>query len=507
MAQLFSRSVRTDDVPVGRRAVASLALVAGALSGVATSTAVPVGAAPADIGMICVGNSGDIAATTNDPEWEEGGFDSEFVAGYLTSSDSTGASPLAMVTVELDHDLPDVMSTADAALPVNVTGAARLSDSFFETLPRYQVQKPFKVDATTHATLDGSGVSASAADDTAATVTQPPSGPGTEFPVNLALTATPTADGGAYELNLTMDLKLRFDQAVTSPINLELGTLSMSCEAASDPHDLNYPYYYDDDDDDPEGFRPSVRLPQPVAEGFVAHPGGVVARTDRAFETDTTVMVPVLDNDGSLDPERSIDPATLKVVSTGPAGHWGAEVMVHDGALMITPEVLRFPDLYDEVETMGGGYGGVYNPPPGIIEAGFGDPMLSLSVVYEVCDDGNPASCAEGLANVTVGVDQIDPCDDPDMDVDCGPSDPPVDTTCTDDMSICEVPGCSWSDDDDRYVCTYPGKLKADPNDPKDPPSGPDDPPSSNGDPPSGNGPGNGQRPPPGAPLTPAFTA
>ncbi|MCB1028559.1 MAG: hypothetical protein KDB24_12455 [Microthrixaceae bacterium] len=494
---------------MGRRAVATLALLAGSLSGVITTASVSAGAAPVDIDMICTGDSGDVAATTSGDGFGEGVFDSRFIAGFL--SDPSGASPLAMVTVSLDHDLPEVMLTDDPAAPVNVGGTARLSDAFFEALTTYQVEQPFAVDASTHARLDGLGVSTSEAGGASSRLTQPPAGPGVEFPVNLALTATPTATGGGMALHLTMDWKLHFDQAVTRPVSLDLRTVSMTCESAGAPHDLQYPY---PDEEGFPGFAPAIRLAQPVADGFVATPGGVVARTDRAFEVNTSAMVPVLDNDESLDPDRVIDPSTLTVVSTGPADHWDAEVMVHGGELMVTPKQLRFSDLYTEVESGDSYYGGFYSPPPGIVQTGFGPPMLSLSIVYEVCDDGDPASCARGLAEVTVGVDQIDPCEDPTIDLVCGPYVPPEpEPTCDDDMSLCEVPGCTWSEPDDRYVCTYPGSLQADPGDPpsgNDPPSSSDDPPSGNNPTaggPDGNGPGDDQQPSAGDPLTPAFTA
>lgn len=482
----------------GRRAAASLALLAGGLSGgIIAPAGSQAGAAPRDVDLICTGESGDEASNFIDGDFGEGGPDSQFIVESLNDQDRTGTSPGSLVTVTLDHDLPDVMATDDAARPVNVSGTARLSDAFFDATGPFQLERSFQVESSARAHLDGPGVSESRANGPTSTLTQPIAGPGASFPVDLDLTATPTAEGGAVALQMSTTWKLHLDQQGTEPFPLRLGTVSMTCETAGPIHDLTSPY--GNEEGILDDYQSSIRLPQPLADSYVARPGGVIARTDRAFDNETTVMVDVLDNDESLDAARVIDPATLKLISTGPADHWDADVSLHDGVIMVSPKPLHISDMYDDFQTQEGGWGGTPSPPPGITLVSFGPAVLSLTLVYEVCDDGDPASCAQGLAYVTAGVEQIDPCDDPTVDIDCGPSEPTKDTTCSDDMSICEVPGCTWSDADGRYVCTYPGKLHPDPNN--------DPPPSTDDDPPDGTGPGDGRRPPPGVPLTPAFTA
>ena len=235
--------------------------------------------------------------------------------------------------------------------------------------------------------------------------------------------------------------------------------------------------------------------PQPLADGFVARPDGVIARTDRLLTTEQMAHLDVLANDEALGAGRSIDPTSLSFSSTDDL----VVVEVDDGHLMFTAG----PVSYSEYPF--GGYEGVETIDrdrfPVLAGLAF-SPFVRVEASYRICDDDNPANCADGLAEVTMPLEPGDPCDDPNLQFECGPYEPEVDTTCSDDMSICEVPGCTWSDDAGRYVCVYPGTP---PHDPTDPGPGHDSP-SSRDEPPNGNGPGDGYPSPPGTPLTPAFT-
>ena len=64
-----------------RRALASLALLVGTLSGVITSTVTPAGAVADGVNLICSGTSNDSAALF--PDTSTGGFDSQFLVGFL----------------------------------------------------------------------------------------------------------------------------------------------------------------------------------------------------------------------------------------------------------------------------------------------------------------------------------------------------------------------------------------------------------------------------------------
>ncbi len=517
MAQLFGRSERTDDVPAGRRAVASLALVAGALSGVVTSAAAPVGAAPAEVNLICTGVQGDSAELFPDSEEDTAGSDSGTLVRYLigqigqpTPGSDDGPEYYTpklsfAATARLDHDLPDPMLTSDGPTDVKVSGEVQLTDGFLASLNNIGVVSPFGVTATNDALLSGVGVSGDQDSVSTPSVTQDPESAPISLPIDLTVTATPAGSGGAIQLDYTANFALALNQDIVEP-EVTFGTMSMSCETSGQPQSVKAPEW----SFDPNLPEPELQMaaPEPLADGYVAEPGGVVARTDRhvsvdqperQLSPDLEVRLDVLANDGSLDSNRAIDPDSLELSSTdGPV-----DVTIEDGQLTFRSSVIPYSESpYYEYE--GFEFDGpiILDPDRYPAVAGFAFGLFTRTeVTYRVCDDGDPASCADGLAEVIMPIQIGDICDDPNLDFDCGPFEPPVDTTCTDDMSICEVPGCSWSDDDDRYVCTYPGKLQADPNDP------PDDPPSSNDDPPSGNGPGDGRQPPLGTPLTPAFTA
>jgi hypothetical protein len=514
MAQLFGRSGRTGDVPVGRRAVASLALVAGALSGVVTSAAAPVGAAPAEVNLICTGATDDVAGTQTDlppglPE-DAGGFSSSMVLSQLMSRMNQERvepdGPIMYVpklsfaaSATLEHDLPTSMLTGDAPAPVSISGSMRLAPDLLSAIDELGINGPVGVDATNRAELTGDGVTNDQAEDVAPTsLTQALDAAPLEFPVDLAVTATPTADGGPAQLDYFADVALTIDQEIEEPFGIDIGTVSMTCTTAGPPQPVTVPEGYGD----PGG--PDVELqiaaPQPLADTYVAAPDGVIARTDRGLISEFDLAVDVLANDEALATDRSIDPSSLEILDAdGPA-----DVSLVDNRLAFESVEIPYSESpYGQIE-----FGFAEDPMdfddiPFVPVAGFSlFPMFRTKVTYRVCDDGDPETCADGFTEVIMPMQIGDICDDPNIDVDCGPFEPPVDTTCTDDKSICEVPGCSWSDEEGRYVCTYPGKLQADPN---DPPSDPNGPPSSTNDPPSGNGPG--RLPSPGTPLTPAFTA
>lgn len=405
-------------------------------------------------------------------------------------------------SASLDHDLPSSLLTTDEPVPVDVTGSMQLTDEFLAAMGQFGVSGPIDIKATNHASLTGAGVTGdSNHDDSPVAIAQDVAGTPVAFPVDLTATATPTPGGGALQLDYSVEIEMAIDQPSTYPFPLDVRTVSMTCETAGPPQlvEPSEDFYIPEDVD--ADFR--VAAPRPLADSFVAVPDGVIARTDRVLSAEPSLDVDVLVNDEALGADRSIDPESLAVAATeGPI-----DVTTTDRGLVFDSPTVPFS------ESPFGGFEGPFTVDQSVFPTMTGfvfNPFARATVTYQVCDDDDPASCAEGLTEVIMPVEIGDPCDDPNVVIDCTPYEPPVDTTCTDDMSICEVPGCTWSDDDDRYVCTYPGKLQADPNDPTDPtdpPSGSDDPPSSNDNPPSGNGPGDGRQPPLGTPLTPAFTA
>ncbi|MEZ5382856.1 MAG: hypothetical protein R2754_13815 [Microthrixaceae bacterium] len=470
-----------------------------------TTAGGPVGAAVQDVDLICTGTQGDSAGLFPDSGGGvSGGFDSRFLVSFLIGQigqpEPTPDEPQIYeprlsfaATARLDHDLPDVMLSTDAPADVTVSGEIQLTAGFLASLRRLGVTDPFGVEATTTARVGGPGVTGDSGSVAAVPVTQDPSAAPLSIPVDLLVTATPTAGGGAMRLDYSVDVAMVLDQQSSYPSPLDLGTLSMSCETSSEPQTAEYL------GDTFGDLDLRFAVPEPLADGYVANPQGVVARTDRHFTSAASMSVNVLANDDALGAGRSIDPDSLEVTSVDGL----IDVALADNRLHFTSSTIPFSE--SPFNSFDGPAALDTDRFPTI--AGFGYQLLTRARVdYRVCDDGDPASCADGLAEVIMPVEVGDPCEDPNIDIDCTPYEPPVDTTCVDDMSVCEVPGCTWSETDDRYVCVYPGRHNADPDDPTDPPSGDDPPPSSGDDPPDGNGPGNEPRPPEGTPLTPAFT-
>lgn len=500
----------------GRRAAASLALIAGGLSGgIVAPTVSPVGAAPQDVNLICAGTPDDSAGLF--PDTTTGGFDSQFLVSFLIGQiglpgpDEPQTYPGPQLgfaaTAQLDHDLPASMLTTDAPATVHVDGSVQLSSGFLTALGHLGVAAPFGLAATNHVGVGGAGVTGSQASGSPAAVTQDPGAAPVSIPVDVTVTATPTPDGGPVQLDYDVAVKLALNQQSSWPSPLDLATLSMTCETAGEPQEYSFP---DGFDPDLEGADPLVAAPQPLADGFVARPGGVIARTDRLLTTEPMAHLDVVANDEALGAGRSIDPTSIEVSSTEEL----VEVEVDGGHLMFTAEPIPFSESpYNGFE----GLGAIDQLRfPTLAGLPF-SPFVRARATYRICDDGDPASCADGLAEVIMPLAVGDPCDDPNLQSDCGPWEPEPETTCADDMSACEVPGCTWSDDDGRYVCVYPGELH---HDPPGPGSGSDDPPSSAGEPPdsgpggsipnggapNGRGPGEASPRAPGTPLTPAFT-
>ena len=479
-------------------------------SGIVASPGSQVGAAPRDVNLICDGAANDSAALF--PLTANGGFDSQFLVSLLIGQigqpgpDEPQVYPGPQLgfaaTAQLDHDLPDTMLTTDVPAVVHVSGSVQLSSGFLESLRNLGFVIPFEVAASNHVGIDGRGVIGDHADQTAATITQDPAAPPVSIPVDLTVTATPSPSGGPVELDYNVGLAMALDQQSSSPGVLDFATMSMNCETAGESQSVMFP---GDFEPDVEGGDTRVAAPQPLADGFVARPDGVIARTDRILSTEQMVHLDVLANDEALGAGRSIDPTSLSFSSSDDL----VEVEVDDGHLMFTAGPIPFSEFpygdFEGLETID------RDRFPVLAGLAF-SPYIRVEANYRICDDGDPANCADGLAEVTMPLDLGDPCDDPNLQIDCGPYEPEVDTTCSDDMSVCEVPGCTWSDDADRYVCTYPGTTTVDPEGPPPPPPasgdgpplGPGEPPG--GRPPDGRGPGAKRAPPPGVPLTPAFT-
>ena len=494
-----------------------MALLAGGLSGaMVVPTGSAVGAAPRDVNLICEGASNDSAELF--PLTNSGGFDSQFLVSFLIGQigqpgpdepqEYLGPQLGFAATARLDHDLPDTMLTTDVPAVVHVSGSVQLSSGFLESLRDLGFVLPFEVAASNHVGVGGPGVIGDHADQSPATITQDPADPPASIPVDLTVTATPSPNGGPVELDYNVGVAMALDQQSSVPGALEFSTLSMSCETAGEAQSVVFSGEFELD---MEGGDGRVAAPQPLADGFVARPDGVIARTDRLLSTEQMAHLDVLANDEALGAERSIDPTSLSFSSTEDL----VEVEVDDGHLMFTAGSVSYSEYpfggFEGIETID------RDRFPILAGLAF-NPFVRVEANYRICDDDNPANCADGLAEVIMPLAVGDPCDDPNLQFECGPYEPEVDTTCSDDMSICEVPGCTWSDDAGRYVCTYPGMMMSDPNEPPStgddaplhPPVPPDgkepDGKSPDGKSPDGRGPGETNAPPPGVPLTPAFT-
>jgi hypothetical protein len=219
----------------------------------------------------------------------------------------------------------------------------------------------------------------------------------------------------------------------------------------------------------------------------------------------------VLANDEALGSGRSIDPNSLSVSSTdelvdietngdqltftaGPISNAGAPY----------PDGSQSPDQMERERF------------PMLAGLQFA-PFVRAQATYRVCDDGDPAACADGLAEVIMPLALGDPCDDPNLQIDCGPSVPEPGDTCIDDMGACGTPECDEAKELGSDACSFADRLSAQASSAQDPS------PDSNGEPadgntnapnrnapagnaPAGNAPRNAAQPSPGVPLRPTFT-
>lgn len=499
-----------------RRALASLALLVGTLSGVITSTATPAGAVADGVNLICSGTSNDSAALF--PDTSTGGFDSQFLVGFLIGQiglpgpDEPQIYPGPQLgfaaTAQLDHNLPNAMLTSDAPVAVRVNGSVQLSDGFLTSMRHLGITIPFGLKASNHVGVSGPGVTGDSTEQSVGPVTQDPNASPTPISVDITVTATPSPQGGPAQLDYDVDLEMALNQRSSNPGQLDLATLSMSCETAGEPQTTSFPSGPDPEWD---GAEVPIAAPQPLADGFVARPGGIRARTDRLLSTTPTARLDVLANDEALGSGRSIDPNSLSVSSTdelvdietngdqltftaGPISNAGAPY----------PDGSQSPDQMERERF------------PMLAGLQF-EPFVRAQATYRVCDDGDPAACADGLAEVIMPLALGDPCDDPNLQIDCGPSVPEPGDTCIDDMGACGTPECDEAKELGSDACSFADRLSAQASSAQDPS------PDSNGEPadgntnapnrnapagnaPAGNAPRNAAQPSPGVPLRPTFT-
>ena len=504
-----------------RRAMASLALLVGTLAGVMTSTATPAGAVASEVNLICSGTPNDSAALF--PDTPTGGFDSQFLIRFLIGQiglpgpDEPQTYPGPQLgfaaTAQLDHNLPSSMLTSDAPVAVKVDGSVQLSDGFLTSMRNLGITIPFDLKATNHVGVSGPGVSGDSADQYVAPVTQDPNASPTPIPVDITVTAAPSPQGGPTQLDYDVDLAMVLNQRTSNPGELDLATLSMSCETAGEPQTASFP-----NGPDPEWDASDIPIaaPQPLADAFVARPGGVRARTDRLLSSTPTARLDVLNNDKALGTGRSIDATSLSVSSTDDL----VDVETDGDQLTFTAG----PISDSEVPLPYGSQSPSQMERerfPTLAGLQFG-PYVRAQATYRVCDDGDPAACADGLAEVIMPLALGDPCDDPNLQIDCEPSLPEPADICIDDMGVCETPGCIWANETGLDACSSADHLPPQPNSAQDPP------PDSNGNPaadntnspsgnppkgnppesnaPAGNAPRDPEQPSPGVPLRPTFT-
>ena len=499
-----------------RRAMASLALLVGTLAGVMTSTATPAGAVAGGVNLICSGTPNDSAALF--PDTPTGGFDSQFLIGFLIGQiglpgpDEPQTYPGPQLgfaaTAQLDHNLPNSMLTSDTPVAVRVDGSVQLSDGFLTSMRHLGITIPFGLKATNHVGLSGAGVTGDSTEQSVGPVTQDPNASPTSVPVDLTVTATPSPQGGPAQLDYDVDLAMVLNQRTSYPGELDLATLSMSCETAGEPQTTSFPNGLN-----PEWDGADVRIaaPQPLADGFVAKPGGVRARTDRLLSTTPTAHLDVLYNDEALGSGRSIDPTSLTVSSTDDL----VDIEVDGDHLTFTAG----PISDSEVPLPYGSQSPSQMERerfPTLAGLQFG-PYVRAHATYRVCDDGNPAACADGLAEVIMPLALGNPCNDPNLQIDCEPPPPELGDTCIGGKGTCAIPGCTGANGLGRDACSSADHLPPQPSSAQNPP------PDSNGNsaadntnspagnapkgnPPKGNAPRDLEQPSPGVPLRPTFT-